>query len=190
MQVDVRDMGSIPGLGRSPEGGHGNSLQYSCLEDPHGQRSLVGYSPWGRRVGHNWMCAHTQMITTIYSYYEEEKTQQVSLITRRVLHTDIMCFLWVQINFTPSHALRRCFSKMVITVNNTSSHFRSSRWYSGNNKQTDINMVATESPGFWFIQGTFTELWPWSKCCRVSKTKVWTWEKLSLLRGGEEREDR
>ena len=25
----------------------GNSLQYSCLENPHGQRSLVGYSPWG-----------------------------------------------------------------------------------------------------------------------------------------------
>ena len=37
----------IPGLGRSPGGGHGNPLQYSCLENPHGQRSLVGYSPWG-----------------------------------------------------------------------------------------------------------------------------------------------
>ena len=31
---DVRDTGSIPGLGRSPGGGHGNSLQYSCLENP------------------------------------------------------------------------------------------------------------------------------------------------------------
>ena len=31
---DVRDMGSIPGLGRSPGGGHGNPLQYSCLENP------------------------------------------------------------------------------------------------------------------------------------------------------------
>ena len=31
---DVRDMGSIPGLGRSPGGGHGNLLQYSCLENP------------------------------------------------------------------------------------------------------------------------------------------------------------
>ena len=30
----VRDEGSIPGLGRSPGGGHGNPLQYSCLEDP------------------------------------------------------------------------------------------------------------------------------------------------------------
>ena len=42
------DMGSIPGSGKSPGGGHGNPLQYSCLENPHGQRSLGGYSPWGR----------------------------------------------------------------------------------------------------------------------------------------------
>ena len=38
------DSGSIPGLGRSPGGGHGNPLQYFCLENAHGQRSLVGYS--------------------------------------------------------------------------------------------------------------------------------------------------
>ena len=31
---DIRDMGSIPGLGRSPRGGHNNPLQYSCLENP------------------------------------------------------------------------------------------------------------------------------------------------------------
>ena len=41
------DLGLIPRLGRSPEGGHDNPLQYSCLENPHGQRSLAGYSPWG-----------------------------------------------------------------------------------------------------------------------------------------------
>ena len=35
----------IPELGRSPGGGHGNPLQYSCLDNPHGQRSLVGCSP-------------------------------------------------------------------------------------------------------------------------------------------------
>ena len=44
-----RDLGSIPGLGRSPGWGHGNPLQYSCLENPHGQRRLVGYSPWGHK---------------------------------------------------------------------------------------------------------------------------------------------
>ena len=39
---NVGDLYSIPGLGRSPGEGHGNPLQYSCLENPHGQRSLAG----------------------------------------------------------------------------------------------------------------------------------------------------
>ena len=46
---DAGDTGSIAGWGRSAGGGHGNPLQCSCLENPHGQRSLVGYSPWGRK---------------------------------------------------------------------------------------------------------------------------------------------
>ena len=44
---DIRDTGSISGWGRSPKGRHGNPLQYSCLEESCGQRSLEGYSPWG-----------------------------------------------------------------------------------------------------------------------------------------------
>ena len=44
---NVGDLSLIPGLGRSPGGGHGNPLQYSCLENPHGQRSLEDYSLWG-----------------------------------------------------------------------------------------------------------------------------------------------
>ena len=43
------DLGSIPGLGRSPGGGHGDPLQSSCLENPRGQRSLTGYSPRGHK---------------------------------------------------------------------------------------------------------------------------------------------
>ena len=43
------DLGLIPGSGRSPGGGHGNSLQYSCLENPNGQRTLADYSPWGHK---------------------------------------------------------------------------------------------------------------------------------------------
>ena len=43
------DLGLTPGLGRFLGRGHGNPLQYSCLENPHGQRSLVGYSPWGHK---------------------------------------------------------------------------------------------------------------------------------------------
>ena len=49
---NVRDLGLIPGLGRSPGGGHGNPLQYSCLENPHGLRSLLGHMG-SQRVGHN-----------------------------------------------------------------------------------------------------------------------------------------
>ena len=42
------DPGSVPGSGRSPGEGYGNPLQFSCLENPM-DRSLVGYSPWGRK---------------------------------------------------------------------------------------------------------------------------------------------
>ena len=41
----VGDLGSIPGLGRSPGGGHGNPLQYSCLEN-----LAEGYCPWGHKA--------------------------------------------------------------------------------------------------------------------------------------------
>ena len=43
------DLGSITGLGRSPGGRHGNPLEYSCPENPHGQRSLAGYSSRGHK---------------------------------------------------------------------------------------------------------------------------------------------
>ena len=39
---EIRDVGSIPGLGRSPGGGHGNPLQYSCLENPMDRRIWQG----------------------------------------------------------------------------------------------------------------------------------------------------
>ena len=44
---NAEDLGSIPRLGRSPGGGHGNPPQCSCLENPHGQRSLAGYTVHG-----------------------------------------------------------------------------------------------------------------------------------------------
>ena len=45
---NVGDLGSIPGLGRSPGEGNGNLLQDYCLENPM-DRGRVGYSPWGRK---------------------------------------------------------------------------------------------------------------------------------------------
>ena len=65
---NVGDLGLIPGLGRSPRGGHGNPLQCSCLENPHGQRSLAGDSPWDRK--------------------ESDKTERLS--TAQMLNTGVM----------------------------------------------------------------------------------------------------
>ena len=54
------DACSISGSGRSPAEGNGNPLQYSCLENLMNKRSLAGYSPWGRRVGHNLVIKQQQ----------------------------------------------------------------------------------------------------------------------------------
>ena len=51
---DLRDSGLSPGLGRSPGGGHGNPLRYSCLKNPHGHKRVAGYCRMGsQRVGHD-----------------------------------------------------------------------------------------------------------------------------------------
>ena len=58
------DLGSIPGSGRSPGEGNGYPLQHSCLENPHRQRSLEGYSPWGLKE-----LATTEQLTHFHLYY-------------------------------------------------------------------------------------------------------------------------
>ena len=71
----VGDLGSIPGLGRSP-GGNGNPLQYSCLENPM-DRSLAGYSLWGHKesdmteqlsIAHSITLFIATIIRIVYSY--------------------------------------------------------------------------------------------------------------------------
>ena len=50
---DIKDVCLIPESGRSPRGGHGNPLQYSCLENPHGQKRLAATVHGVQRAGHN-----------------------------------------------------------------------------------------------------------------------------------------
>ena len=59
------DLGLIPGLGRSLGGGHENPLQYFCLENPDGLRSLTSYiqSIESQRVRHDWVTKHTHTHT-------------------------------------------------------------------------------------------------------------------------------
>ena len=68
------DLGSVPGLGRSPGEEHGNPLQYSCLENPHGQRSLAGYSPWGHKESVTTEClrqAHVNILVQVRTEMED-----------------------------------------------------------------------------------------------------------------------
>ena len=61
---NVADLGSIPGLGRSPGVGNRNAFQYSCLENPHVQRSLAAYSSWGHKE-----LDMTERLSTWKDYY-------------------------------------------------------------------------------------------------------------------------
>ena len=71
---NVGDLGSVPGLGRSPGEGHGNPVQYSCLENPHGQRNLVGYSPWGHKESDTTeqlsTAQHSNLGSTVFTLLE------------------------------------------------------------------------------------------------------------------------
>ena len=62
---DGRDVGSIPGSGRSPGGGHGSSLQNSCLENPVDRGAWQMQFMGSQRVGHdrsNLACTHILII--------------------------------------------------------------------------------------------------------------------------------
>ena len=65
--AEVGDMSLIFRLGRSPGVGNGSSLQYSCLETSHGQRSLAGYTAHG--VAKSW----TRLSTHAYTYQSISK---------------------------------------------------------------------------------------------------------------------
>ena len=62
-------VGLIPELGRSPGGGHGNPLQYSCLEDPMDRGAWqAAYSPWR----HKELDTTEQLSTLSLKYYGTE----------------------------------------------------------------------------------------------------------------------
>ena len=66
---NIRDMGSIPGSGRSLGGGHSNPLQYSCLENPLDSGTWQGHSLVLHKVRHDWSnlaCTHTHTHTHVH----------------------------------------------------------------------------------------------------------------------------
>ena len=67
--TNAGDVGSIPGLGRSPGKGNGNTLQHPCLKKSHGYRSLAGKSPWHRRVKQDLATKQQQHAATYNLYF-------------------------------------------------------------------------------------------------------------------------
>ena len=66
---DSGEVGLIPGLGRSPGGGKWQPTPVFLPQKFHGQRSLAGYSPWGRKESYvtKWLSTHTVLSWGIYS---------------------------------------------------------------------------------------------------------------------------
>ena len=73
------DLGSLPGLERSPGGGHGNPLWYSCLENPHGWRSLQSYSSWGHKE-----LDTTERLSTAHAFEVVEYSQKTESFAQHV----------------------------------------------------------------------------------------------------------
>ena len=74
---NVEDPGLIPGSGRFPGGGYGNPHQCSCLENPHGQRCLAGYSLWGHKESDM-----TEQLNTVEQHRREKGEE--SLFKERI----------------------------------------------------------------------------------------------------------
>ena len=86
---NVGDLGLILELGRSPGGRHGNRLKYSCLENPHGQRSLAGYSP----LDHKQSDTTEQLSTAQHRHLKSLKLSKVALIVS-YLQTGLININW------------------------------------------------------------------------------------------------
>ena len=88
---NVGDLDLIPGLERYFGGGHGNPLQYSCLENPHRQRSLVSCRPWGHKESdmteqlsmHAHACAHTDRHTHTHNVYSNQDMETIEVTMER-----------------------------------------------------------------------------------------------------------
>ena len=89
------DLDSIPRLGRSPGGGHGNPLQCSCLENPPGQRSLVGCNPWGRKESDMTERLSTGQLRFLTAYFMFECFLFVSAARNKTQEgRKFCCILW------------------------------------------------------------------------------------------------
>ena len=72
------DLGSIPGLERSPEGGHGNPFQYSCLKNPVDRGAWRAAVEGVAKVGHNYLSTAQIGVMTVKHFSAVQSLQFVS----------------------------------------------------------------------------------------------------------------
>ena len=101
MQVDLGDTGSIPGLGRSPGGGHGNPLQYSCLENSadKGVWQAAAHRVTQSEIGLKWLSIHVLG----KEYMRESRFQgKWCVCIYSVEHLNLKCWnymeVWLRVN--------------------------------------------------------------------------------------------
>ena len=84
------DLGSIPGLGRVPGGGHGKPLQHSFLENSHGRGSLAGYSAWSHKGSDTteWVSLHFCWEMGYFSSFAATvSTEKMNILVLKPFHT-------------------------------------------------------------------------------------------------------
>ena len=116
---DIRDVGSILGLGRSPGEGHGSPLQYCCLENPYGQRRLVSYSPWGHRESDTTEVtehSHKRKAQVHVSFFSAIFTWKSNFMLSIMISKDKygFCFLLILVYF-PSYVIMLCVLRMSLS---------------------------------------------------------------------------
>ena len=93
---DERDVGLIPGSGRSPGVRNGNPPQNSCLESLTDRGALAGYSPWGRRVGHDWAHVCVRLTHTHAHTHTEVLMFYLGFLhLMRLVHIFLLLFLLI-----------------------------------------------------------------------------------------------
>ena len=107
---NVGDLDLIPGLGRSLGGGNGNPLQYSCLENPHGQRSLVSYSSRGGKAS-----PMTEASTALHSIKHNKREYEKEFLYICITES-LLCTAEMKHNFVDQLCFNRTIKKKKETV--------------------------------------------------------------------------
>ena len=163
MQVDIRGKGSIPGWGRSPGGGHGNPLQYSCLENPMDRGDGGLQSMGSQRVRHDWVIEHTCTPCTILAthcrYLKALISARVSPprihISVQIPHQDGMLPL---ISTMPLHNLHFLLSESIYRHQHVCSNLVTTRDLRGVSGKGRDFPVSVASPARWPLGMWLSEL--------------------------------